>query len=146
MAKVISAYIKLQVLPGAANPSPPIGPALGQHGVNIMEFCKAFNAQTQSMDKALPVPVVITVFNDRSFTFITKTPPASALIKKTLGLKGGSATPNTEKVGKLTRQQLEEIAEIKKPDLTAGDLEAAIRSIAGTARSMGVEVEGVQNA
>ena len=144
--KVIQAYIKLQILPGAANPSPPIGPALGQHGVNIMEFCKAFNAHSQNMDKALPVPVVITVYSDRSFTFISKTPPASALIKKALGLKSGSATPNTEKVGKLTRVQLEEIANAKMPDLTAAELEAAIRTIAGTARSMGVETEGVQDA
>lgn len=145
MAKKIEAYIKLQINPGGANPSPPIGPALGQRGVNIMEFCKAFNAKTQNMDKALPVPVVITVYNDRSFTFITKTPPASALIKKALGLKGGSATPNTKKVGKLTRAQLEEIAKAKEPDLTAADLEAAIRTIAGTARSMGVETEGVRD-
>jgi large subunit ribosomal protein L11 len=143
--KEAKAYIKLQIIPGAANPSPPIGPALGQHGVNIMEFCKAFNAKTQGMDKALPVPVVITVFTDRSFTFIMKTPPASALIKKALGLKSGSATPNTVKVGTLTRTQLEEIATIKMPDLTAAEMEAAIRSIAGTARSMGVEVEGVQD-
>jgi large subunit ribosomal protein L11 len=146
MAKEITAYIKLQVTPGAANPSPPIGPALGQHGVNIMEFCKAFNAKTQSMDKALPVPVVITVFSDRSFTFIMKTPPASALIKKALGLKSGSGTPNTEKVGKLTRAQLEDIANAKEPDLTSADIEAAVRTIAGTARSMGVDVEGVKDA
>ena len=144
--KEITAYIKLQVNPGAANPSPPIGPALGQHGVNIMDFCKSFNDKTSKMDKALPVPVVITVYSDRSFTFITKTPPASALIKKTLGLKSGSSVPNKNKVGKLTRAQLEEIATTKQPDLTAGDLEAAIRTIAGTARSMGVEVEGVLDA
>ena len=144
--KEITAYIKLQVKPGAANPSPPIGPALGQHGVNIMEFCKAFNEKTGSMDKALPVPVVITVYSDRSFTFILKTPPASSLIKKTLGLNSGSAIPNKDKVGTLTRQQLEEIAKIKMPDLTASDLEAAIRTIAGTARSMGVNTEGVKNA
>jgi len=142
--KEITAYIKLQVKPGAANPSPPIGPALGQHGVNIMEFCKAFNDKTSNMDKTLPVPVVITVFSDRSFTFITRTPPASALIKKALGLKSGSSVPNRDKVGKLTRAQLEEIATTKQPDLTAADLEAAIRTIAGTARSMGVDVEGVK--
>lgn len=146
MAKNISGYIKLQILPGAANPSPPIGPALGQHGVNIMEFCKAFNAKTQEMDKSLPVPVVITIFEDRSFTFITRTPPAASLIKKALGLKSGSATPHTDKVGKLTRAQLEEIANTKMPDLTAAELEAAIRTIAGTARSMGVETEGVKDA
>ncbi len=144
--KEISAYIKLQINPGAANPSPPIGPALGQHGVNIMDFCKAFNDKTSSMDKALPVPVVISVYADRSFSFIIKTPPASALIKKTLGLKSGSSVPNRDKVGKLTRAQLEEIANVKMPDLTAAELEAAIRTIAGTARSMGVEVEGVQDA
>lgn len=144
MAKKVQAYIKLQVNPGAANPSPPIGPALGQHGVNIMEFCKAFNAATQSMDKALPVPVVITVYNDRSFTFITKTPPASALIMKELNLKKGSSNPSKEKVGKLTRAQLEKIAEVKMPDLTAGGIDAAVHTIAGTARSMGVDVEGVE--
>jgi large subunit ribosomal protein L11 len=144
--KTITGYIKLQVKPAAANPSPPIGPALGQHGVNIMEFCKAFNAKTQDMDKELPVPVVITVYSDRSFTFITRTPPASALIKKSLGLKSGSPTPHTQKVGKLTRAQLEEIAKTKMSDLTAAELEAAIRTIAGTARSMGVETEGVQDA
>src|SRR3990167_492829 len=144
--KEISAYIKLQISPGSANPSPPIGPALGQHGVNIMEFCKAFNEKTNQMDKALPVPVVITVFSDRSFTFITKTPPASSLIKKVLNLKSGSSVPNRDKVGKLSRYQLEQIAKTKMPDLTAGDLEAAIRSIAGTARSMGVETEGVKDA
>lgn len=146
MAKTIDAFIKLQIVPGAANPSPPIGPALGQRGVNIMEFCKAFNAQTQQMDKSMKVPVVITVYNDRSFTFIIKTPPATDLIKKTLGLKSGSANPNTTKVGKLTRAQLEEIAKTKMPDLTAGDLEAAIRSIAGSARSMGIDSEGVKDA
>lgn len=145
MAKKIQAYIKLQVKAGEANPSPPVGPALGQHGVNIMEFCKAFNAKTQGMEKGLPTPVIITVYSDRSFTFITKTPPASVLLKKiVLSGKSGSATPNTNKVGKATRKQLEEIAKIKEPDLTASDLEAAIRTIAGTARSMGIEVEGVK--
>lgn len=145
MAKKISAYIRLQIKAGEANPSPPVGPALGQHGVNIMEFCKAFNAKTQSMEKGLPIPVVITVYGDRSFTFITKTPPASVLLKKiVLGGKSGSATPNTVKVGKATRAQLEEIAKIKEPDITAADLEAAVRTIAGTARSMGIDVEGVQ--
>lgn len=141
MAKKIEAYVKLQIAPGKANPSPPVGPALGQHGVNIMEFCKAFNAQTQNMDADLPVPVVITVFNDRSFTFITKTPPASALIRKTLGLKSGSSEPNKTKVGKLTLEQLKAIAEAKMPDLTAADIDLAMNSIAGTARSMGVDVE-----
>lgn len=143
MAKTIEAYVKLQITPGAANPSPPIGPALGQRGVNIMEFCKQFNAQTQQLDKSMPVPVVITVFNDRSFTFIIKTPPASALIKKALNLKSGSSTPHTNKVGKLTRKQLEEIAKTKMPDLTAGSIEAAMHSIAGSARSMGVETEEI---
>lgn len=143
MAKTIEAYVKLQITPGAANPSPPIGPALGQRGVNIMEFCKQFNAQTQQLDKSMPVPVVITVYNDRSFTFIIRTPPATALIKKALGLKSGSSTPHTNKVGKLTRKQLEEIAKTKSPDLTAGSVEAAMRSIAGSARSMGVETEEV---
>lgn len=143
MAKKIEAYIKLQVAAGQANPSPPVGPALGQHGVNIMEFCKAFNAQTQSLEPGLPTPVVITVYNDRSFTFITKTPPASVLLKKAAGLKSGSSRPNTEKVGKVTRAQLEEIATTKQPDLTAADMDAAVRTIAGTARSMGLETEGV---
>jgi large subunit ribosomal protein L11 len=143
MAKKIQAYIKLQVPAGKANPSPPVGPALGQHGVNIMEFCKAFNASTQSMEQGLPIPVVITVYADRTFSFITKTPPASVLLFKALGLKGGSGRPNTEKVGKATRAQLEEIAKMKEPDLTASDLEAAVRTIAGTARSAGIEVEGV---
>lgn len=142
MAKKITGYIKLQVPAGAANPSPPVGPALGQHGVNIMEFCKAFNAKTQDMEKNLPIPVVITVFADRSFVFITKTPPSAVLILRTLKLKSGSGTPNTKKVGVITRDQLTEIAKIKEPDLTAADLEAAIRTIAGTARSMGVDVEG----
>jgi large subunit ribosomal protein L11 len=144
MAKKIDAYIKLQVPAGGANPSPPVGPALGQHGVNIMEFCKAFNAKTQSMEAGLPIPVVITVFNDKSFTFVTKTPPAAVLLKKAAGLKSGSGRPNTEKVGTVTRAQLEEIAATKMPDLTASDLDAAVRSIAGTARSMGLNTEGVE--
>ena len=143
MAKKIEAYIKLQVPAQDANPSPPVGPALGQHGVNIMEFCKAFNAQTQQLEKGMPVPVVITVYNDRSFTFIMKTPPASVLLKKAAGVAKGSGTPNTNKVGKVTRSQLEEIAKTKEPDLTAADLDAAVRTIAGSARSMGLEVEGV---
>lgn len=143
MAKKIESYIKLQVPAGQANPSPPVGPALGQHGVNIMEFCKAFNADTQSMEQGMPVPVVITVYNDRSFTFITKTPPASILLKKAAGIKSGSGTPNTKKVGKVTREQLEEIAKTKEPDLTAADMDAAVRTIAGSARSMGLDVEGV---
>jgi large subunit ribosomal protein L11 len=142
MAKKVQAYVKLQVKAGMANPSPPIGPALGQQGVNIMEFCKQFNAQTDKVEKGLPLPVVITVYSDRSFTFITKTPPASVLIKKTLGLESGSPRPNSQKVGKISRAKLEEIAKTKQPDLTAADLEAAVRTIAGTARSMGVEVEG----
>lgn len=145
MAKKITAYIRLQVKAGEANPSPPVGPALGQHGVNIMEFCKAFNAKTQNIEKGLPTPVVITVYADRSFTFITKTPPASVLLKKVvLSGKKGSSTPNSDKVGKASRAQLEEIAKIKEPDITAGSLEAAVRTIAGTARSMGIEVEGVE--
>ncbi len=143
MAKKITAYIKLQVKAAQANPSPPVGPALGQHGVNIMEFCKAFNAQTQGLEPGLPTPVVITVYSDRSFTFITKTPPASVLLKKSAGLKSGSARPNTIKVGKVTRAQLEDIAKIKMPDMTAADLDAAVRTIAGSARSMGLDVEGV---
>ena len=143
MAKKIASYIKLQVAAGAANPSPPVGPALGQHGVNIMEFCKAFNAKTQEMEKGLPVPVVITVYADKSFTFITKTPPAAVLILRALKLKSGSGTPNTTKVGKLSKAQLEEIAKQKEPDLTAADLAAAVKTIAGTARSMGIDVEGV---
>lgn len=142
MAKKIDAYIKLQVPAGQANPSPPVGPALGQHGVNIMEFCKAFNAQTQSMEPGLPLPVVITVFADRSFTFVTKTPPASVLLRKALGLAKGSSTPNSAKVGTVTRAQLEEIAKAKEPDLTAADMDAAVKTIAGTARSMGITVEG----
>lgn len=144
MAKKVEAYIKLQVPAGQANPSPPVGPALGQHGVNIMEFCKAFNAATQSVEKGLPIPVVITVYNDRSFTYETKTPPASILLKKAAGVPKGSGTPNTDKVGKVTRAQLEEIATTKKPDLTAADMDAAVRTIAGTARSMGLETEGVE--
>ena len=144
MAKKIEAYIKLQVPAGQANPSPPVGPALGQHGVNIMEFCKAFNAATQSMENGMPVPVVITVYADRSFTFITKTPPAAILLKKAAGIKSGSGRPNTEKVGTVTRAQLEEIATVKEPDLTAADMDAAVRTIAGSARSMGLIVEGVE--
>jgi large subunit ribosomal protein L11 len=143
MAKKVQAYIKLQVAAGKANPSPPVGPALGQHGVNIMEFCKAFNAQTQSMEAGMPLPVVITVYSDRSFTFITKTPPATYLLKKAAGITSGSSNPNTKKVGKVTRQQLEEIATLKMPDLTASDMDAAVRTIAGSARSAGLEVEGV---
>ncbi|MET1257315.1 50S ribosomal protein L11 [Aliikangiella maris] len=142
MAKKIEAYIKLQIGAGMANPSPPVGPALGQHGVNIMEFCKAFNAATDKMEKGLPTPVVISVYNDRSFTFVTKTPPAAVLIMKAIGLKKGSGRPNTEKVGKITRAQLEEIANTKEPDLTSASLDAAVRTLEGTARSMGVEVEG----
>ena len=141
MAKKIEAYIKLQVKAGMANPSPPVGPALGQHGVNIMEFCKAFNAKTESLEKGLPIPVVITVYADRSFTFETKTPPASVLIMKQLGLQKGSSVPNKDKVGKITRAQLEEIAKMKEPDLTAADMDAAVNTIAGSARSMGVVVE-----
>ncbi len=144
MAKKITAYIKLQVKAQSANPSPPVGPALGQHGVNIMEFCKGFNAATQNLEKGLPIPVVITVYADRSFTFVTKTPPASVLLLKALKLEKGSAVPNKDKVGKITRAQLEEIAKMKQPDLTANDLKAAVRTIAGTARSMGIEVEGVE--
>ena len=143
MAKKVQAYIKLQVPAGQANPSPPVGPALGQHGVNIMEFCKAFNAATQGMEAGLPTPVVITVYNDRSFNYVMKTPPASILLKKAAGIKSGSGTPNTKKVGKVTREQLEEIAKAKEPDLTAADLDAAVRTIAGSARSMGIETEGV---
>lgn len=143
MAKKIDAYIKLQVPAGKANPSPPIGPALGQKGVNIMEFCKAFNAATQKMEVGQPIPVVITVYSDRSFTFVMKTPPATYLLKKVMGLKSGSPRPNTQKVGVVTRAQLEEIATTKKPDLTAADMDAAVRTIAGSARSMGLDVEGV---
>ncbi|MFP4147738.1 MAG: 50S ribosomal protein L11 [Halorhodospira sp.] len=143
MAKKIEAYIKLQVAAGQANPSPPVGPALGQHGLNIMEFCKAFNAQTQEMEPGLPIPVVITVYSDRSFTFVTKTPPAPVLLLKAIGAKGGSGTPNTQKVGTVQREQLEDIARTKWPDLNASDMDAAVRTIAGTARSMGIDVEGV---
>ena len=143
MAKKVQGYIKLQVPAGSANPSPPIGPALGQQGVNNMEFCKQFNAQTQKMEKGLPIPVIITVYTDRSFTFIMKTPPAAVLIRKAIGIEKGSGTPNTAKVGKISRKQLEEVAKMKQPDLTAADLEAAVRTIAGSARSMGVDVEGV---
>ena len=144
MAKKIEAYIKLQVAAGSANPSPPVGPALGQHGVNIMEFCKAFNAKTDSLEKGMPVPVVITVYNDRSFTFITKTPPAAVLLKKAAGIPKGSGVPNRDKLGKVNRAQLEEIANTKMPDLSAADMDAAVRTIAGTARSMGIETEGVE--
>ena len=143
MAKKIQAYIKLQVKAQEANPSPPVGPALGQHGVNIMEFCKAFNAQTQSVEKGLPIPVIITVYSDRSFTFVMKTPPASVLLKKIAGVAKGSGAPNKDKVGKVSREQLEEIVKMKEPDLTAKDMDAAVRTIAGTARSMGLNVEGV---
>ena len=143
MAKKVETYIKLQVPAGKANPSPPVGPALGQHGVNIMEFCKAFNAETQSMEPGMPIPVVITVYSDRSFTFIRKTPPAAVLLKKAASIAKGSGEPNTNKVGKVTRAQLEEIAKTKDPDLTAADMDAAVRTIAGSARSMGLEVEGV---
>lgn len=142
MKKVV-AQIKLQISAGAANPQPPIGPALGQHGVNIMEFCKAFNAATQGLEPGLPTPVVITVYSDRSFTFITKTPPASVLLMKAAGLKGGSGVPNKNKVGKVTRAQVEEIAKQKMPDLTAANMDAAVRTIAGSARSAGIEVEGI---
>jgi len=141
MAKKIEAYIKLQVPAGEANPSPPVGPALGQHGVNIMEFCKAFNAKTQNMEKGMPIPVVITVYADRSFTFITKTPPASVLLKKAAGIAKGSGVPNMDKVGKVNRAQLEEIATVKMVDLNATDMDAAVLIIAGSARSMGIEVE-----
>jgi large subunit ribosomal protein L11 len=143
MAKKVNGYIKLQVPAGSANPSPPIGPALGQQGVNIMEFCKQFNAQTAKLEKGLPIPTVITVYSDRSFTFVMKTPPAAVLIRKAIGIEKGSGTPNTVKVGKITRKQLEEIAKTKQPDLTAAGLDAAVRTIAGSARSMGVDVEGL---
>jgi len=142
MAKKIQAYIKLQVPAGQANPSPPVGPALGQHGVNIMEFCKAFNAQTQGVEPGSPIPVIITVYNDRSFTFVMKTPPAAYLLKKAAGVKSGSGEPNKTKVGKVTRAQLEEIAKIKEPDLTSASLDAAVRTLEGSARSMGLTVEG----
>ena len=143
MAKKVEAYIKLQVPAGKANPSPPVGPALGQHGVNIMDFCKAFNAETQDLESGMPVPVVITVYSDRSFTFIKKTTPAAVLLKKAAGIAKGSGEPNTNKVGKVTRAQLEEIAEIKMADLNAADMDAAVLIIAGTARSMGLDVEGL---
>lgn len=144
MAKKVTAYVKLQIKAGEANPSPPVGPALGQHGVNIMEFCKAFNAATQSLEKGMPTPVIITIYSDRSFTFVIKTPPAAVLIIKELAIPKGSGTPNTVKVGTINRAQLEKIAKLKMPDLTAADLNAAVRTIAGTARSMGVISEGVE--
>ena len=144
MAKKVLAYIKLQVGAGKANPSPPVGPALGQHGVNIMEFCKAFNAKTQSVEPGLPIPVVISAYADRSFTFITKTPPASGLLRKAAGVEKGSGEPNTEKVGRVTRSQLEDIAKQKEADLTAADMDAAVRTLAGSARSAGIETEGVE--
>ena len=143
MAKKIETYIKLQVPAGDAKPSPPVGPALGQHGVNIMEFCKAFNAETQSLEPGLPIPVVITVYSDKSFTYIKKTPPASVLLRKAVGLEKGSSEPNKDKVGKVNRKQLEEIAKTKMPDLTAYDMDKAVRIIAGSARSMGIETEEV---
>ena len=143
MAKKVETYVKLQVPAAQANPSPPVGPALGQHGVNIMDFCKAFNAETQNVESGMPIPVVITVYSDRSFTFITKTPPASVLLRKAAAVDKGSGTPNTDKVGKVTREQLEEIARLKEPDLTAADMDAAVRTIAGSARSAGIEVETV---
>ncbi|MAF17676.1 MAG: 50S ribosomal protein L11 [Marinomonas sp.] len=143
MAKKVQAYIKLQVKAGQANPSPPVGPALGQHGVNIMEFCKAFNAKTQGVEPGLPTPVIITVYSDRSFTFETKSTPAAVLLKKAAGIKSGSPRPNTQKVGTVTRAQLEEIVNAKQADLTAADMDAAVRTIAGSARAMGLEVEGV---
>ena len=143
MAKKVEAYIKLQVPAGQANPSPPVGPALGQHGVNIMEFCKAFNAQTSTMENGMPIPVVITVYVDRSITFITKTPPASVLLRKAAGIPKGSGEPNTNKVGTVNRAQLEEIVKLKEPDLTAASMDAAVRTIAGSARSMGIEVQGM---
>ena len=144
MAKKVIGFIKLQVGAGKANPSPPIGPALGQRGLNIMEFCKAFNAKTQSMEPGLPIPVVITAFSDKSFTFVMKTPPASILLKKAAGIKSGSARPNADKVGKISRAQIEEIAKAKEPDLTGAHLDAMVRTISGSARSMGLEVEGVK--
>lgn len=144
MAKKVEGYIKLQVAAGKANPSPPVGPALGQKGLNIMEFCKAFNAQTQSFEPGMPIPVVITAYSDRSFTFELKTPPAAFLLKKAAGITTGSAKPNSQKVGTVNRAQLEEIVKTKQKDLTAADLEAALRTIAGSARSMGLNVEGVE--
>jgi large subunit ribosomal protein L11 len=143
MARKIESYIKLQIPAGQANPSPPVGPALGQHGVNIMEFCKSFNAATQSLEQGMPTPVVISVYTDKSFTFVTKTPPAAVLLKKAAGIGKGSGMPNTVKVGKVTRAQLEEIAKLKEPDLNSAEIEAAIRIIAGSARSMGLDVEGL---
>ncbi len=143
MARKIDTYIKLQIPAGQANPSPPVGPALGQHGVNIMEFCKAFNAETQTLEQGMPIPVVISVYTDKSFTFITKTPPAAVLLKKAAGIEKGSGMPNTDKVGSVTRAQLEEIAKAKEPDLNAADMDAAVRIIAGSARSMGLDVEGL---
>ena len=143
MARKINTYIKLQIPAGQANPSPPVGPALGQHGVNIMDFCKAFNAETQTLEQGMPIPVVISVYTDRSFSFITKTPPAAVLLKKAAGIQQGSGTPNTDKVGSVTRAQLEEIAKAKEPDLNAADMDAAVRIIAGSARSMGIDVEGL---
>ncbi len=143
MARKIDTYIKLQIPAGQANPSPPVGPALGQHGVNIMEFCKAFNAETQSAEQGMPIPVVISIYTDKSFTFIMKTPPAAVLLKKAAGIDKGSGTPNTEKVGTVTRAQLEEIVKVKEPDLNAADMDAAVRIIAGSARSMGLDVEGL---
>ena len=143
MAKKIVGFIKLQIPAGQANPSPPVGPALGQHGVNIMEFCKAFNAETQTLEQGMPIPVVISVYTDKRFTFITKTPPAAVLLKKAAGIEKGSGTPNTVKVGSVTRAQLEEIAKAKAPDLNAADMDAAVRIIAGSARSMGLDVEGL---
>ena len=143
MAKKIQAYIKLQVPAREATPAPPVGPALAQHGINIMDFTKSFNAQTQNMESGIPIPCVITVYTDRSFTYITKSPPASVLIRKAAGIEKGSGTPNTEKVGRVTRAQLEEIAQLKEPDLTAADMDAAVRTLAGSARSAGVEVEGI---
>jgi len=143
MARKIDTYIKLQIPAGQANPSPPVGPALGQHGVNIMEFCKAFNAETQNAEQGMPLPVVISVYTDKSFTFITKTPPAAVLLKKAAGIKKGSGTPNSQKVGTVTRAQLEEIVKVKEPDLNAADMDAAVRIIAGSARSMGLDVEGL---
>jgi large subunit ribosomal protein L11 len=143
VAKKITAYVKLQVAAGSANPSPPVGPALGQHGLNIMEFCKQFNAVTQKLEKGLPIPVIITVFSDKSFTFITKTPPVTVLIKKAIGLESGSSEANKKKVGKINRKQLEEIAKIKMPDMNCNDIDAAVRMIAGSCRQMGVDVEGV---
>ena len=143
MGKKVQTYIKLQVPAGQATPAPPVGPALGQHGINIVEFTKSFNAQTQNVEPGLPIPCIITVYADRSFSYITKSPPASVLIRKAAGIEKGSGTPNTEKVGMVTRSQLEEIAKVKEPDLTAADMDAAVRTLAGSARSAGIEVEGI---